>query len=355
MKKNKITVVGAFEFGHKVYSGQIAKTRDYYTYLKKHYGKDRVSLVDTSFWKKHFFKIFFNLCISFFTSETLILLLSRNGRGLLLPLSIFMKKIFNFRLFFPAIGGNFIDYYESNKFIKSHIKDVDALLFETKDQAQYFIDKGFKNIYYAPVFSHRKYKSEIPILSKIFTSPYRLCTYSRVCKEKGITDAIEAVLKVNNHFGYKICMLDIYGPPSKDYETEFLNKLKEGEGIIFNKPILTDENAIEELSNHYFMLFPTFWQGEGFPIAIVECMLAGLPVLATDWAHNSEVIKNNVTGVIYDRKDSNALVDNIIKLLKSPATVLNYRKNSLKESLNYSPESIMSILYEQIDKENGEQ
>lgn len=103
------------------------------------------------------------------------------------------------------------------------------------------------------------------------------------------------------------------------------------------------------------MLFPTFWQGEGFPIAIVECMLAGLPVLATDWAHNSEVIKNNVTGVIYDRKDSNALVDNIIKLLKSPATVLNYRKNSLKESLNYSPESIMSILYEQIDKENGEQ
>ena len=41
-----------------------------------------------------------------------------------------------------------------------------------------------------------------------YTEPYPLCTYSRVCKEKGISDAIDAVIEVNKRANRVVCTLE---------------------------------------------------------------------------------------------------------------------------------------------------
>ena len=49
-------------------------------------------------------------------------------------------------------------------------------------------------------------------LCKEYVSPYRFCIFSRVMKEKGVSDAIDAVNNINKKYGKQIATLDIYGP-----------------------------------------------------------------------------------------------------------------------------------------------
>jgi len=51
--------------------------------------------------------------------------------------------------------------------------------------------------------------------------PYKLCTFSRVLKEKGIEDAINAVIKVNTDCGREVCTLDIYGQIDENTKMRF--------------------------------------------------------------------------------------------------------------------------------------
>lgn len=53
---------------------------------------------------------------------------------------------------------------------------------------------------------------------------------------------------------------------------------------------------------------------EGFPIAVLEAMACGKPVVATDVGGVSEIISNGEDGIIVPPENSNALADAILKL-----------------------------------------
>lgn len=56
--------------------------------------------------------------------------------------------------------------------------------------------------------------------------------------------------------------------------------------------------STEVLKNYDALLFPTYYEGEGFAGTIIDAFAAGLPVIASDWKYNSEIIKQGITGVI---------------------------------------------------------
>ena len=257
-----------------------------------------------------------------------------------------MKKRFGFPIYFSVVGGGILRELETNNRLLKQLSSVDYIYVETKKLLSELMEKGIENIKHAPVFSKRAAVSA-DSLRKDYEEPIRLCTYSRVTKEKGISDAIEAVIEANRYFDYKKCVLDIYGKPTDDYKDEFESLLSSSEGEAINQPLLTDENAIEELSKHYLMVFPTYYPGEGFPIALIECFKAGLPVVANDWHFNSEIIRNNETGIIYKR-DSENLSEILIRLLEDKELVYEMRKKCLAESQQYDPDFILSDLYERI-------
>ena len=60
---------------------------------------------------------------------------------------------------------------------------------------------GFRNIFLMPNCKPLAVLSEDELVYPTGT-PYRLCTFSRVCKEKGIEDAVHAVASVNETLGY---------------------------------------------------------------------------------------------------------------------------------------------------------
>ena len=347
-EKNSIVIIGDFAEGEPSYSGQTAKVRDYDYYIRNRFSNKTVIKIDTRYWKCNIFKVLFSVVSNCKKCRCVVLLLCGDGMSIrtLFPLMIHLKKCYEFPIYFSVVGGGILQELETNKKLLKQLSYVDYIYVETKKLLSELKAKGITKIKQAPVFSKRPTLSP-DSLQKNFKEPIRLCTYSRVTKEKGITDAIEAVIEVNKYYQNNKCVLDIYGKPTDNYKDEFEELLDSSDGGAINQPLLTDENAIQELSNHYLMLFPTYYPGEGFPIALIECFKAGLPVVANDWHFNSEIISNNETGIIYQR-DSEKLSEILIRLLEDKDFVYEMRKKCLAESQRYDPDYILSDLYERI-------
>ena len=69
---------------------------------------------------------------------------------------------------------------------------------------------------------------ELPIVNKEeldtpIENTFRLCTFSRVMKEKGIEDAIEVIKNINEKEGQNTFSLDIYGPIDSNQKEWFEN------------------------------------------------------------------------------------------------------------------------------------
>jgi glycosyltransferase involved in cell wall biosynthesis len=66
------------------------------------------------------------------------------------------------------------------------------------------------------------------------------------------------------------------------------------------------------------VLYPTF-RAEGLPVALMEAMAAGLPVVATDRGGVRSAVRPGRTGLLLDRPDPAALAEAVAGLLADPA------------------------------------
>ena len=352
-KSNKIVVIGDFDKGTVLNSGQTAKVRDYYYYLARHFGEENVEDIDTRNCERRAVSFLHSLLSACRRCSHVVILLCADGMSIktVFPFLMITKKLFKINIYYSLIGGGIINAYDHSSVLKRYLPKLDAIYVETHMLEDFLHSRGITNTIYAPVFSKRKTLSFSDI--SINTDyPLALCTYSRVSKEKGISDAIDAVVEVNRRIGKKACILDIYGPPTDEYRPEFEQKLEEAKDCVRNLPLLNDSNAIDELSKHYLMLFPTYYDGEGFPIAIVECMKSGLPVIATDWHFNPELIDQEETGYVYSVNDKAKLPDLIEYFVQNPEKVIEMKKKCCEKALLFDPDVILNDLYERIEKNN---
>lgn len=347
MKKFKAVVIGNFSFGQGAFNGQTAKTRDYNYYICERFGQECVAQIDTAAWKKNPVKLMADLVWYCANSENIVLMLGINGSRLIIPIVAFLKSLYKYRILFPMVGGSVMYEFEQHKLLQKCFPVIDAIYFETKMMTDYFKGLGYKNVYYAPVFTKRKCTTG-PDIESSLTFPLKFCTYSRVCKEKGIGIAMDAVRRVNEYFGKIVCTLDIFGVPYPEFEEEFSKKLKECDGFIASKPYLQGDHVIDTLSEYALMLFPTYYGGEGFPIAVVECMLGGVPTIASNWHYNSEIVLNNKTGVVFEPNEVDVLADTLISLVNDPEKIRVMKLGCLENAKNFTPELVLEDLFNRI-------
>ena len=100
------------------------------------------------------------------------------------------------------------------------------------------------------------------------------------------------------------------------------------------------QESYEKLSRYSCMLFPTYWQGEGFPGVIIDAYVAGLTVIATDWNMNKEVVEDGKTGIIISIKDSNALASAMLKMMENPELAATMSQNSLNKAKDYHIDAV---------------
>ena len=182
------------------------------------------------------------------------------------------------------------------------------------------------------------------------SEPYKLCTFSRVMKEKGIEDAINAVESVNAHFGRTVYTLDIFGQVDVEYKERFSQLEKSFPDYISYGGAIEANKSVETLKSYFALLFPTYYKGEGFAGTLIDAMSAGVPVIASDWKYNPEFVVSGKTGVIIKNCNAERLAEELINIAAAPEKWNSMRLSALKESEKYKPDIAARPL---IDRING--
>lgn len=348
----KVALIGSIGYGESTSSGQVIRTRILLNALEEHYGKEKVYLINTSDYRHHAMKIVFRTIVSLFECKTYIVILSGNGRKVFFPVLILYKNLFGKRVLNNIIGG---DYAESVRKYPRYIKYSNAFdvnWVQMPSMKKEVEDEGIINVEVLPNSKPLKIvmKEELRSGSE---KPFRFCTFSRVSKEKGIETAIRAIEQINQETGERIVELTIYGKPDDDYKERFDSVLASVTDAIHYGGVISFDKTSEVLQDYFMLLFPTTFYGEGFPGTILDAYASALPVIASDWKFNPELIKEGETGYIYDHTNFDQFVECLKKSIANPKAVDSMRENCVLEAKKYVPETVMPIVFSRIEESWG--
>lgn len=344
-----IGIVGNLAYGIETYNGQTTKARNYLALLSERYGQKNIISIDTYLWNRHPLRCIYKCFLLAKKCSAVVILPGRRGIHVIAHLFYIFKKIFKLHIFYAAVGGWLPDLLTNHKILLKSVMRFDSVYVETLQMLNKLELLGLKNAHLAPVFSLRKALTEEQLNLDIYKKPYSLCTFSRVTQAKGISEAIDAVSQINSKHNEIVCTLDIYGMVDEKYEKTLTEKIKDSKGAAKYCGTIDDKNVISTLAQYYLLVFPTYYQGEGFPATLLESMMSGLPSVVSNWKYNSELIADGKTGILFELGDIKNLIEAIEKIMYDEKKVFSMRKNCLKESQKYTAKSVMNHLYSQLD------
>lgn len=333
LETKNVLIIGHFGGKNNFTDGQTVKTKILYEQLIK-YTNWHIDILDT-YYKKNKIVFLFNSLFKISKNKVIIVLLSGNGMKTFFPILFVFSKIFNKKVFHDVIGGNLHTYVDDEINFKKYLNSFCENWVETRGMAKLLNDRGIKNTRIIPNFRESE---KIELKVKKYKNILYFCTFSRVNKEKGISEAILSIKEINQFHKGVCCYLDIYGPVDANYKEEFEKLISENLNYVSYKGNISQSKAISVLKKYDFLLFPTRWKGEGQAGTIIESFFAGLPVIASDWMYNSEMVSHKVNGLIYPNTDINNLVDAINWVINNSRSINNMKQNALIESSYYLPE-----------------
>jgi len=347
-KNSKIAcVVGHFGFGHNLLNGQTVKTKIVTEELERRF-PGQIMKIDTHGGIKSLLKAPFHMLRALKNSNNVLILPAHNGLRVYAPLLTFLRRFFRGRkLHYPVIGGWLASFLQSRRGLAKCLKTFDCIYVETRTMKRALEEMGFDNIEVMPNCK------ELTVLSPselVYTDsePYKLCTFSRVMKEKGIEDALCAVKAANEALGRTVYQLDIYGQVDQS-QTEWFEELqKTFPPYVKYGGLVPFDRSVEVLKDYFALLFPTRFYTEGIPGTVIDAYAAGVPVISARWESFSDILEDGVTGIGYTFGNA----DELTAILKDhPALVekLNaLKENCTEQARRYLPETAIGILLERL-------
>ena len=346
---DKIGVCGHFG-GNKIFlDGQTVKTKIITKELEKKFGDNEVKKVDTFGGKGKLVPIVLNLISLVMHCKNIIILPAHNGLRIFAPLLAFVNSFYRRKLHYVVIGGWLPEFVSTRKNLQRALMKFDFIYVETNTMKNKLEAMGFNNVIVMPNCKELNIlEPEELVYEK--EEPYRLCTFSRVMKEKGIEDAVDAVIAVNEEMGRIAYTLDIYGQIDSNQVEWFKDLEKKFPDYIKYKGLVDFDKTTQVLKDYFMLLFPTYYEGEGFAGTLIDAMAAGIPVIASDWRYNSEIVKNGKIGFIINEN----LKAELAKALSATDMVNNMKISCLVEAEKYLPKNAITGLLKEL-KENQEE
>lgn len=339
--KYKYGICGPFDFNEQGTGGQSVKTREFYYVLCDTVDKDKIRILESTEWKKNPLKFVIEYIWLLRNCNHIIIFPAQNGVRILAPLSAWFKK--NNKVHYSVIGGWLPQLIKDKPSLKKYLSRLDNILVETNVMKTELEIQGLNN-----VSRLLNFKRLNPISTDDINEhkPIRLCYFSRVSKEKGIEDAINAVKQINDT---EIkCLFDIYGPIVSEYENDFAKILTHLPKEIRYCGKIKPERSIDTLKNYDIQLFPTRFPTEGIPGSVIDSYFAAVPVLAAKWNSFEDVIIDGVTGLGYQQGNFNDLCIKLEWLINHSSEISIMKHNCLKEAENYTPQTVIQSFFKLI-------
>ena len=340
--ESKICVCGHFGVGQTLLNGQTVKTKIVTREIEKKFGSNAVYEVDTHGGVKVFPRVIFGLLKGLLKCNSIVVFLSDNGLRFIVPILWFLSlMVRNRHFYYVVIGGYIQDYLPKHKFVAWILRKYEAIYVETLPMKNAMKELGFGNVVIMPNCKELEICDNPRILQ---TPPFPLCTFSRVMKTKGIEDAVKAVISVNERAGDIICFLDIYGQIELNEEMWFDELMKSAPEYIRYRGLVPFTESVKVLSNYYALLFPTYYEGEGFAGTLIDAFAAGIPIIASDWRYNCSIIDDGRTGTIFPSQSIEGLSCAIVEACSNPTKWNEKKKQCLEEAKKYQPDVVVEPL-----------
>lgn len=349
MKVRNVCAIGHYRFGANLANGQTVKTRVVTDALERRLGRDQVLRMDTH-GRLALLKAPFQVLRGLWTGRNLVLFPGFRGVRVLVPLAAGLNRLFDRSLHYVVIGGWLPGLLREKPGLRRALTGFAGIYVETAAMKKELEDLGLAA---AAVLPNCK---ELPVLTEEKLTcgtgmPCRLCTFSRVMRVKGIEDAIVAVKAVNARRGGTVCTLDVYGQVDLR-EKDWFGDLERGfPGFIRYGGVVPYENSVEVLRAYDALLFPTWHEGEGLAGTLIDAMAAGLPVVASHWRYNPEVVREGITGALYPVRDVEALAEKLEWILDHREEWNAQRPACLTEAGRYRPGAAVKVLLDRLDGE----
>jgi glycosyltransferase involved in cell wall biosynthesis len=149
------------------------------------------------------------------------------------------------------------------------------------------------------------------------TDRLRFLAVGRLLARKGYNELIHAFHQF--HQTYPTATLSIAGDgPYRAHMSSLIAKF----GLQDAVHMLGGVNNVPDLmATHDCLVFPSHY--EGFSGTLIEAMLAGLPIIASDIEMNKEAVSHNETARLFRVMDSNDLLENMIWVRQHPREALD--------------------------------
>lgn len=347
----KIAVIGNFGIlSHPVADGQTIKTRIVTEELQRQFGVDEVLIINTHGGIKNLFKSPFQCLRALFNALNIIVFPAHNGVRVYVPMLSLLKYFFRTsKLHYVVIGGWLPSFITNRPILKRSLRCFGGIYVETNTMKEALGQQGYDNVFIMPNFKQLAIVKENDLHME-FCEPYKLCTFSRVMKEKGVGTAVDVVRTINSKYGRTVYKLDIYGK-IEPTQTEWFNQLQQDFPEYVKYCGVVDFNkSVETLKDYFALLFPTYYAGEGFAGTIIDAYAAGVPVIASDWRYNSDIISDGYTGYVYATNKNTCLQILLEDIMQNPQKIIKMRSHCISRAEDYLPmNAIQSLIGNLID------
>lgn len=337
-------VIGHFGKGLTLLNGQTVKT-ELITEELEGYCREKVFTVDAHGGLRAVPRVIFGAIRSLRLCRNVILMLTENGLKVCVPILRFFNRFFGRRLHYVVVGGWLPEFVHGHPFIKKGLKTFHRIYVETNGMYTRMRDMGFANVCVMPNCKRLDIRKPLTIAAE----PYRLCTFSRVMKEKGIEDAVNAVSLANKRLNREAFKLEIYGEIDAKQKTWFESLKSTFTDSVTYGGCVPPSQSTEVLKDCFALLFPTYYVGEGFAGTVIDAFSAGVPVIASDWKYNGELVKDDVTGRLFAVHDVTGLAEILVSCCDDPSEWNEMRSKCVEEAKKYTPEKVLKTLFDEIE------
>jgi glycosyltransferase involved in cell wall biosynthesis len=339
LHSTKIIFIGGCSQTKSGHGGETIKNIYFIEYLKK-LGKE-VQVLDTVRMKQNPFLMFSLIWILAFRKSDLVISAATHTALSLFKIIWFLGWGKNEVRYF-VIGGTIGDRVKAGEINPDILRRISQIYVETTQLENSLKESGLQNVSRLPNFKPIAGKIKVASASKQVS--FKLVYVSRVIESKGIFVLIEVVKQLREKHTLQ---LDIYGPVGAEVKERFMNAIQREAAIQYNGILdfYGDSGAYAKLSEYQLMVLPTSHYGEGFPGVFIDCFIAGVPVLTTDWNSNSDIIRDGYNGFLITDARPEILYKKISSLLESPPDWRQYQENCRVNARQYDIDFVLNPIF----------
>ncbi|AVX30365.1 Glycosyltransferase involved in cell wall bisynthesis [Carboxydocella thermautotrophica] len=265
---------------------------------------------------------------------------------------VLLSKIFKKKVILHIHSGNFLDFYNNaNLLFKIYIKKI-LLISDRVAVLSNQWEKRFKSI--DSEIKTVVLPNWVEMPKEDFMRNYNSrCEHTRIIlylgsiiENKGIHDLIKAIFLINNNLiNFKVL---IAGAGKAEYVSK-CKKMVTNMGLVDKVHFINEVSGNEKyllLRNASIFVLPSYY--EGMPLAMLEAMSFGLPIIATKVGSIPEVIEEEVNGFLFEEGDAEKLAQKILYILNNYKLAEQIGKNNIEKISKYFSDEVVLRKFEEL-------